>query len=104
MLIVWEEHLLMMCCVVLFGKFFSNFIQLVEALWLDCHCKWDSLYGSARCASALFHSILSVIIRMIFPPVARQRGINRVVFGWSDGLCGSPLSSLGTSPVVGHGA
>ena len=23
---------------------------------------------------------------------------------WSDGLCGSPLSSLGTSPVVSHGA
>ena len=39
------------------------------------------MYGSARCASALFHAILSVIIRMIFPPVARQRGIHRVFFG-----------------------
>ena len=61
------------------------------------------MYGSARCASAFFHSILSVIIRMIFPPVARQRGIIRVVFRWPDGLCGSSLSTLGTSPVVSHG-
>ena len=61
------------------------------------------MYGSARCATALFHSILFVIIRTIFPPVARQRGISRVVFRWSDELCGSPLSSIGTPPAADHG-
>ena len=28
----------------------------------------------------------------------------RTMDWWSDGPCGSPLSSIGTAPVVGHGA
>ena len=57
-----------------------------------------------RCTTASFYSILSVTIRTpFFPPVARQPGISRVVFQWSDELCGSPLSSIGTPPAADHG-
>ena len=61
--------------------------------------------GSARCALALISAILSVTVRASFPASCRAAGYKYGdFFRWSDGLSGSPLSSLGTAPVVGHGA
>ena len=87
-LFVWKGHLLIMSQLILFCTFWWNFNQLVEALWLGCHC--------VEVPIALpFCFLLFCLWPLACPflPVARQPGINRVVFRWSEGLCGSPLSS-----------
>ena len=53
-----------------------KFNQLVEALWLGCHCNWDYYFlcGSTRCVSALFCCILSVTVRVPFPASCQAAG------------------------------